>query len=487
MRAMRKNRVLAVLGVLIVAAAFAPWAWRSHQTQRHAQDLAARLASAQKLDPTNVESAFLAFETLVELDPSNAAAWSGLARAWRDAKMPWAAEGAATHAVELAPSAETLLLRAQVREQLGRNFSAALDARRALELAPASAEAKDLLQRADSAPLSGPHLAPPREKFWPGRLLEYVRQVPREIQKQDWEAAGKLAIAAERDYPGTMIGPWLGGIVRYAHGQFVDAEAELKRALALAPRSSRVATNLAGAWAKQKGPAYAAGELLKLHEADPGFLVPLDIAATAYLQLHQPADAEAALRRGLAVKDPAPQAFLQLASFFRALDRAADAQKVCDDGLARAPQDLALQLCRAEVIAPFAPEQAISAYDSVLRQRPDAVAARVALTRLYARRPDDASVQRASELAAELRRDSPDDGAALDAVGWVLARQKSWREARQWLALAAQDAPDDPSIRYHHAAALNALGERDAARREAQAAVALGQFPERPEALALSR
>jgi tetratricopeptide (TPR) repeat protein len=404
------------------------------------------------------------------------------------AEMPWAAEPAATRALELAPDPAVLWLRAQLREKLSRNFSAALDARRFLAASPDNAEAKALLARVTAAARAVPQLAPMREKFWPGRLAEYVHQLPVNIQRRDLAGAAKLAANAERDYPGTMLGPWLAGILEYSQGKFPLAETELRRALAAAPRSSRVATNLAGAWAKQQGPLYAAEQLLKLHENDPGFVIPLDIAATAYLEARQPAQAEAALRRGLKGKNPSPQAFLQLSNYFRGLDRPAEALRACEDGLKSAPESLDLSLCRAQAQEALAQDDAaIAAYDAILQARPDARAARIALVRLLAVREDDASHQRAAELTHELRNDAPDDPAALDAVGWVLARQKDTRQARGWLALAAHGAPDDAAIRYHHAAVLAQLHEKDAARREVEAALALGAFSERAQAMALLR
>lgn len=490
MRAMPKPRTLLLLAVVasVALAGVGRVYWKSLRAGRAAAEMASR--AQQELSQQRIEAAFLHFQTLAELHPEDPAAWLGLARVYFAASMPWAGETAATRAIETAaaPGAEALLLRAQLRERLHRRYSAALDANAALKANPANAEARALLARLDAlAPL--PPAAPQaHEKFWPGKLADAVRRLPQLLQHQDWDGAGKLAADAERDYPATMIGPWLAGIGLYARGRFPEAEVQLRRALAFAPRSSRVATNLAGAWAKQKGPLYAAEQLLKLQESDPGFVVPLDIAATAYLEARQPAGAENALRRGVAVEGAAPQAFLQLANYFRSLDRPAEALRACVDGLAHAPLSLELLLCRADLQASLGQDAlAVAGYEEILKARPDAMPARVALARLYIKREDEASRARAFALVSDLKNDAPGDANALDAVGWVLARQGDLREARNWLAVAAQMSPEEPSIRYHYGFVLAQLHEREAAKRELQAALALGRFSESPEAQKLLR
>ena len=456
--------------------------------ERAPRHCAARHALAElELAQGRVEAAFLEFQSLAELCPAETGGWSGLARTWFAAGMPASAEDAATRAIELQraqPAAEAFLLRARIRATMGRHYGAAIDAGRALALAPGNAEATSLAG-ASVAPLrEPPEAAPVADRFWPGQLAVLVKSVMQHIQQRNWAAAREAADIAGRDYPRTMLAPWLAGVIAYAHGQFSDAERQLRIALAFAPRSSRVATNLAGAWAKQQGPEFAARQLLELQRADPEFLVPLDIAATAFLELRQPAKAQQALERALALATPPPKAFLQLASFYRDLDRTPDALRICDQGLQRWPGDAELGLCRAQLQALSGDAAAAAgSYEELLAARPDAWAPRVALASLLARRDDAASRARALKLARSLQADGPGDAEAFDAIGWALLRSGDARAARPWLAAAARAQPADPALRYHFGAALAQLKEKSMARNELQAATAAtAPFAERPDA-----
>ncbi|HUR41437.1 MAG TPA: tetratricopeptide repeat protein [Verrucomicrobiae bacterium] len=488
---MTRNRRWIFIATFVAAGlAAAGWGaarWQSAQAQQRLQSRFDRADAA--LAAQHLEAAFLEFQALAELQPAEPRAWRGLAQTWLAAGMPASAENAATRVIELQrarPLAADYLLRARSRTVLGRNHGAAFDAKRAFALEPGNVEAAQIAQAAARAPpaTQPPPPVAPVDAFWPPRLAAVVREVVQRLQRQDWSGAREVADAAERDHPDAMIGPWLAGIVAYAHGQYGDAETRLQLARLRAPRSSRVATNLAGAWAKQQGPAYAAQRLLELHERDPGFLVPLDIAATAYLELRQPAQAQQALERGIAAGDAPALAYLQLAQFHRALDRPAEALRACEDGLARWPVDAALGLCRAQALAASGDTaSAVTEYEALLAQRPDALEARIDLARLLAAREDSASLARALQLARSLQADAPAGAEAFDAIGWTLLRSGDASAARPWLEAAAQAAPSTPTLRYHHGVALARLGQRAAARAELRAALETsGPYAERPDA-----
>jgi cellulose synthase operon protein C len=450
---------------------------------------ATRAAAEASLAAGRLEQAFLGYQWLTEMHPAEPAFWNGLARTYLAAGMAEGAELAATRALEhtAAPSAADHLLRARIREQLGRRFGARHDAARALALAPDNAEARELAARMEAAlaaPMAPPEPAPPAERFWPGELAARVGRTLAAIRARNWSGAQEQVDAAARAYPGAMLAPWLAGVVAYTQGKFADAERHLLAALAAAPRSSRVATNLAGAWAKQHGPAEAGERLLALHERDPGFLVPLDIAATAFLEARQPAQAERALQRGLAAQPPQARAHRQLAQHYRDLDDLAMALQACLRGRAQFPDDLELALLEAELRAGIGEVgKAVGLYEEALQRHPDSLAGRVALARLLGRPPAAVPRERALQLARELAADQPQDPAALDAIGWLLVRYEQPREGRAWIAAAVRREPNHPVLRYHLGAVLAQLGERAAARDELQAALIAAQpFVERAEA-----
>jgi Flp pilus assembly protein TadD len=72
---------------------------------------------------------------------------------------------------------------------------------------------------------------------------------------------------------------------------------------------------------------------------------------------------------------------------------------------------------------------------------------------------------------------------AADTLGWVLATQGQATTGVMLLRQAASQLPDDPTIQYHYAAALNATGQHDEAERTLRGLLAKQvSFDERADA-----
>ncbi len=85
---------------------------------------------------------------------------------------------------------------------------------------------------------------------------------------------------------------------------------------------------------------------------------------------------------------------------------------------------------------------------------------------------DDPEVlERAERMARRLRQS--DQPAFRDTYGWILHRLGRSEEALEHLTFAAENAPRMGLIRLHHGIALAATGDREAARAEIEAAIAL--------------
>lgn len=93
----------------------------------------------------------------------------------------------------------------------------------------------------------------------------------------------------------------------------------------------------------------------------------------------------------------------------------------------------------------------------------------------------------AMSLAERAHALSPEDGNIADTLGWILYREGQFARAAEVLRRAAEQETSNPEIRYHLAAALAKIGERDEARdivRELLAST--DPFPSRAAAEALS-
>lgn len=73
---------------------------------------------------------------------------------------------------------------------------------------------------------------------------------------------------------------------------------------------------------------------------------------------------------------------------------------------------------------------------------------------------------RAAKVGEQAYRLSPDSAAALDTLGWILARGGDPKRAVELLQKAHQRAPDQPEIHWHYAVALARAGDKTQARTE---------------------
>jgi Flp pilus assembly protein TadD len=339
---------------------------------------------------------------------------------------------------------------------------------------------------AEPPPLPGPSTSGRSGALWPGRLAVAVQEVLDHTRAQRFDAALAVADAARSEYPATLFGPWLAGIVELGRGDARLAEAHLRESLAISPRSTRVLTLLARTWSRQRGAAHAADQLIALVERDPGFALPWQIAAHAYVEARQPARAEAALRGGFGQPSAGAVPYRELAALYLELDRPADAFRIQAEGLARHPDDAVLLAAQARLQQRAGNSAtAIALLERAHTANPDDAAAALALAARLAQ-GDQAARERAVALAREVALDTPRAAEVLGTLGAVLLDAGADAgAARDHLLGAVRAAPDDPALHYRLALALNATGEAAAARRALETALALpGAFDERPLAQA---
>jgi putative PEP-CTERM system TPR-repeat lipoprotein len=151
--------------------------------------------------------------------------------------------------------------------------------------------------------------------------------------------------------------------------------------------------------------------------------------------------------------------------------------------LERFPRDLPLRHALAALLTETRRDgEAIVELEAVLRLAPGEVIALNNLAWLYAQRQDG----RARDLAARAHALAPSDPNVADTYGWILTRSGDPARGIALLRQAAAGAPESGQIRYHLAAALAGIGERDEARRLLGETLAAARpFPGRDEAARL--
>ena len=325
-------------------------------------------------------------------------------------------------------------------------------------------------------------------EHWPGRLAQIRQSLEGRLRQQDWAGADAVVSSVRQKYPGTSFAAFVGGILELARGRTEEARTQLLASLRASPRSSVVVAALAKAWSRDKGAVHAGDQLLRLADADPGFVLARYLAARAYLDGREPGRAEATLQRGLRSDSASTPTYRHLALFYLEVDRASEAAAVCQRGQEQFPHSVPLQTMFAELQVRLGrPEEARRLYEQLLRQRPDLDLVEYRLAELVASgEHESGSAHRSGELLDDLGGDRPSDPALLGQLGWLAASAGKTARARELLEASVRAAPDEPSLRFHLASVYARENEMELSRRELEAALGSGRpFPERIEALRL--
>jgi tetratricopeptide (TPR) repeat protein len=491
----------------------------------------------------NTELAFLEYESLTEMHPEDPRGWVKLAELMVQSGQLEAPEALLDKAIELDPQrGDARLLRGNIRLRLGRYYGAVQDARAAVAATPDDVECWVLLVRSvarsqgaeaglqaatqaigkvgeqpglaslrtglqpGGTPDLGPPPAPSRRlradaltgrgnlgawtrEHWPGHLAEIRQSFEEALKRHDWTEAQRTVDSAASAYPGSAFAPYLGGMLALARGDLGMAERSFSEARASAPRLPQTLAALGRTWSRKGGPLFTGEQLLRVGTVDPDFSLARYMAARAFIEAQDPLRAEAALRMGLQLQPQSPVPYQQLTDYDFGLERTAEALEVSRQGLERFPNDIGLQMMLAQIEEATGQQSAaIATYEGLLASKPDVDFAQYKLAMLLAADQGDEAHQRLLTIRDKLRGDTPADPALLDALGWLSYKANDLPRARALLELAVQDAPEEPSHRYHLAMVYAQDGETARAREELQAALDSPRpFPERIDAVRLLR
>lgn len=443
------------------------------------------------------DQAFLQLQAYVELFPEDARGWAALAQALSAGGATEDAETAADRAVEQAGDASTYrMLRAELRWRNRRLAAARLDLETVLELEPGHPGASAWLHQIQEARNAPESLAVPSTsarrgsgQYWPRQLAQAVAAVIEAVRAQDWDRAHGRALEAEADYPLTMFGPWLQGVVALNQGQLDGAEAHFLRAMERAPRSHRVLTLLTRLWARRDGAAAAADRLMALARRDPGFALPWEIALQAYVEARLPARAEAAMLAGLEIPAAGVIPYRRLVDLYQQLDQPQQALEMAQRGLTQAPADRELGRSLPGLLQRAGrQEAALQAYRAHLQRWPSERLLAAEMIHLLLEASSPAALAEAELVAQGLVEDGAAEALSLDALARLALTQGDSAKGLAYAQAAVEADPDAPRSIYRLGTARAAVGDVPGALRALERALATPQgFPERLEALRLRK
>jgi tetratricopeptide (TPR) repeat protein len=295
------------------------------------------------------------------------------------------------------------------------------------------------------------------------------------------------------------------GLTYLAQSKYVEAQTAIEKAQSLDPGALSVQEGLGQTLLLGGKPDQAIAVFRTLSERGNARLDDLVALATAYQAAGRADDAERTYRDGIQRFPKNPTAYLRLGAALAMRRNYDEALKVMEQGDALDPRnprllrDMAFVQGRlnrySDAIAtgqslvaldPQNPDglfllatlyqdsgdatRAISTYQQVLKIKPDHA---IALNNLAVLLTSDNKAPAAVLLARRAVALIPKNSALQDTLGWALLKSGQAPEAVAVLAKAHELAPDDPQQLYRLAVAQDEAGNRDAARQNLQAALAM--------------
>jgi putative PEP-CTERM system TPR-repeat lipoprotein len=182
-------------------------------------------------------------------------------------------------------------------------------------------------------------------------------------------------------------------------------------------------------------------------------------AAALAAQQGRAADAVASLRAAFD-KDSSTLRLLQLVDAQRQRGASDAARALLSNWLEQHPGDLMAREALGMVeLGDGRMKEATAQFEQLLQARPDHAVALNNLAWLY----DEAGDERALDMAEQAHQRLPSSPEAADTLGWILVRQGKIQRGLKLIEQAKAGLTADPTVHYHHAFALDAAGEREAA------------------------
>lgn len=182
--------------------------------------------------------------------------------------------------------------------------------------------------------------------------------------------------------------------------------------------------------------------------------------------------AEGISRQLVKLHSDKPQGYQQLAGLLYRQNRTEEAFAVLDSGITALPDVLALQFLKASLLEQKNDlAKAITVYEGILKQDPDADIAANNLAVIYSDYDEFKDIERAKVLAQRFRQSEVPY--FQDTLGWVSYKAGKLNDALYFHENAVEAMPDAAEFRYHLGMSYKAVGDSLRARAELEKALKL--------------
>lgn len=295
------------------------------------------------------------------------------------------------------------------------------------------------------------------------------------INKGDW--AGAQAVADEMQKLGDkqQTVEQIRGAIFIARKNYAESIEAFKRAFNAAPSETQPMVALVRSYLLAGKNNEAIAFLNSVVQASPD-----NVGAHLLLGqlLFTKGDLAAATRSFQTVISKSPKdpvGYANLANLHISGKKYAEAEQIIAQGLTAIPADFSLRVSQAGIYELSGKiDEAIKHYELLLKERPNAdVLANNLASLLADHRTDKTSLARAHDLAKRFKRSEIPQ--FKDTLGWATYKVGKAGEGLPLIEDATKQIPDLPVFRYHLGMSYLAMNKPDAARKELERALSLGE------------
>lgn len=293
------------------------------------------------------------------------------------------------------------------------------------------------------------------------------------IAQGNWTGAQEVADEIKKRDDKGIVPDQIAGAIFAGKHNYAESISAFKRAYEAAPNQPQPMLALVRTYLLAGKPKEAQGFLESVVQANPENLDARVMQGQLYAMNGEKDKAIEAFSSVISRAPKSSVGYQQLATMHLRANQASEAEKVVDKGLAAVPGDLNLRLTQAGILElSKRNDEAIQAYEALLKERPDSEVLANNLASLLAdNRTDKASLNRAYELVQRFRKSEVPQ--FKDTLGWISYRVGKTNEAIPLLEDAVKQLPEVPVLRYHLGMSYLAKGDKSKAREELEKALQL--------------
>lgn len=295
------------------------------------------------------------------------------------------------------------------------------------------------------------------------------------INQGNWAGAQAVADGMLKHDDQSQAADQVRGALYAARKDYSESIAAFRRAHDAAPADIQPIVALVRSYMLANKPDEAITFLQSASQASPNNPTTQLLLGELYAAKGNIAQAEKHFQQLLQLQPEQATGYVKLAGLYVRNGNLAEAERTISQGLGKIPGHVELLTVQASLFELGKRyEDAIQAYEVLLRQHPDSdIVTNNLASLLSEQRQDQASLTRAYELAQRFRRSEV--AYFKDTLGWASYRVGKIAEAAKLLEEVVAQAPDQAIFRYHLGMSYLALHNKEQARKELQSVLALSQ------------